>query len=190
MRSHVLVPLIALVVVQIFCCCSIPEGPQPPYSIMPSDEDAQNLQERWDTVLEENLDGTFTITITEEEMTSLATQMLAKQQDLPPISNLQVHLRDGRIEAYATVTVNDSLSLPGMVAFSVTATDGKVNVTLQEAAFGPMPIPDSALETVTDTLNNLIAESVLSEMDEAIVTDIQINAGEMTLTGTITPNQP
>ena len=191
MRSRVLVPLIALIVVtQSCCCCTLIGGPQPPYSITPSDEAVQRFKEHWNGVTEEYSDGSFTITVTEEEMTSLAMQMLAKQEDPPPISDLQVHFRDGRIEAYATVTVGDSLPVPGLVAFSVAATDGEINVTLEEATFGPLPIPDSALETSTDMLNNLISESVLTEMGEAIITDIQIGEGEMTLTGTITSDQP
>jgi hypothetical protein len=191
MRSQVLIPLLALIVVaQALCCCSIAGGPQPPYSITPSDEAIQRFKERWDTVVEGSPNGTFTITVTEEEMTSLATRMLDRRDDLPPISDLQVHLRDGRIEAYATVTVNDSLSLPGMVAFSAAAADGEINVTLEEAAFGPLPIPDSALETATDVLNSLIAESVLDEIGDAAISDIQIGEGDMTLTGTMSADQP
>ena len=191
MRSHILVPLVALVVVaQSFCCCPIAGGPQPPHTITPSDEAVQRFKERWGAAVEESLDSAFTVTVTEEEMTSLAAQMLAQQQDSPPISDLQIHFRDGRIEAYATVHMDDSLSLPGMVAFSASATDGEINVTLEEAAFGPLPIPDSVVEAATDALNNLIAESVLAEMDKATITDIQIGAGEMTLTGTISADQP
>jgi hypothetical protein len=190
MRSHVLVPFIALVVVQSFCCCPIAGGPQPPHAITPSDEAVQRFKERWDTVIEESPDGSFTITVTEEEMTSLATQILDKREDLPPVSDLQIHLRDGRIEAYATVTVNDSLSLPGMVAFSAVATGGGISATIEEAAFGPLPIPDSTLETVTDVLNDLIAKSVPTEMGTTTITDIQIGEGDMTLTGTISADQP
>ena len=191
MRSQVFVSLVALVVLaQACCCCPLVGGPQPPYSITPSDEAVQRFKERWDTVAEESPDNTFTITVTEEEMTSLAAKTLEKQQDLPPVSDLQLHLRDGRIEAYATVAVNDSLSLPGMVAFSVAAIDGKINVTLEEAAFGPVPIPDSALETATAVLNDLIAQSVMSELGHATITDIQVGDGEMTLSGTISADQP
>jgi hypothetical protein len=191
MRSQVLVPLAVLVVfVQACCCLSLIGGPQPPYSITPSDEAVQRFKERWDTVTKESLDNTFTITVTEEEMTSLATKALDQRQDLPPVSDLQLHFRDGRIEAYGTVAVNDSASLPGMVAFSVAAIDGKINVTLEEVAFGPVPVPDSALETATGVLNDLIAQSVMSELGHATITNIQVGEGEMTLSGTISADQP
>ncbi len=192
MRSQVLVPLVVLVVLaQSLCCCPLVGGPQPPYTITPSDEAVQRFKERWDTAVKESLDdNTFTVTVTEEEMTSLAAQMLDERQNLPPVSDLQIYFRNGRIEAYATVTMNDSVSLPGMVAFSPAVVDGKITVTLEEAAFGPLPIPDSTLETATDTLDDLLAESMMTELDRATITDIQIGDGEMTLTGTISADQP
>lgn len=191
MRTHVLVPLIALAVIaQSCCCCALIGGPQPPYAITPSDEAIQRFKERWDTVVKESLDGSFTITVTEEEMTSLVARMLERQQDPPPINDPQVHLRNERIEVYATIIVGDSLSIPGLVAFSASAAEGGINVTLEQAAFGPLPIPDAALETSTAVLNEAISKSVLTELGRATITDILVGEGEMLLTGTITPNSP
>ncbi|MDY7077568.1 MAG: hypothetical protein SXV54_11665 [Chloroflexota bacterium] len=188
MRSHVLIPLIALTVVaQSCCCCTMFGGPQPPHTITPSNEAVQRFRERWATEVGEGIDGFFTITVTDEEMTSLVTQMLAQQEDLPPISDPQVHFRNGRIEVYATVTVADSLPLPGLVAFSATATGDGINVTLEEVAFGPLPIPEPVLETMTETLNESLSQSILVEIGEATITDIQIGTGEMTLSGQIRP---
>ena len=132
-------------------------------------------------------DGSFTISVTEEEMTSLAAQILASQADPPPVSHPQIHLRDGRIEVYATVTVNDSLPVPGMVAFSATAVDGGITIDVEEVAFGPLPIPDSALESATEVLDDMVSSGPLAEMDEVTITDIQISDGEMTLTGKVSP---
>jgi len=193
MRAHALIPIIALAVVaQSCCCCALVGGPQPPYPITPSDETVQRFRERWATVVDESTDGSFTITVTEEEMTSLVAQMvtqtLAGREDLPPISDPQVYFRNDRIEVYATVTVNDSLPLPGLVAFSVSATDGGLSITLEEIAFGPLPIPDPVLETLSDTFNESLSKSILAEMDQARVTDVQIGAGQMTISGSITPN--
>lgn len=189
MRSHVLIILlIALTVVaQSCCCCAMIGGPQPPYSLTPSDESIQRLQERWATVVEESPDGSFAITVTEEEMTSLVAQMLAKRENLPPVSDLQVHFCDGRIEVYATVTLADSLPVPGLVTFSATATGGEINVTLEEIAFGPLPIPEPVLEELTATLDEMISESIPAETSEVTITDIQIGEGQMTISGKTSP---
>lgn len=180
MRSHVLVPIIALAIAAQVCCCTIVGGPQPPYTITPSDEAVQRLKERLATA---ESDGSFTITVTDEEMTSLLVQMLAQQDELP-ISQPQVHFRNGRVEVYATVTVAAPLALPGMVAFSITATDSEISVTLEEIAFGPLPVPEPVLEALTEMLNETLSESILAEMDEARITDIHIGEGQMTVSGT------
>jgi len=184
-RSHILVPIIVLAIAaQVCCCCTMVGGPQPPYPITASDEAIQRFQERWATAVDESTDGSFTITITDEEMTSLLAQMLAEQDELA-ISQPQVHFRNGRVEVYATVTVADPLALPGMVALSVIATDSEIGVTLEEMAFGPLPIPEPILEPLTDTLNEMLSESILAEMDEATITDIQIGEGQMTISGRV-----
>jgi hypothetical protein len=191
MRAHVLVPLIALAVIaQSCCCCALIGGPQPPHAITPSDEAIQRFKERWGTAVQESIDGSFTITVTEEEMTSLVARMLERQQDPPPISDLQVHLRDERIDVYATIIAGESLSIPGLVAFSASAAGGAINVTLEQAAFGPLPIPDTVLETTTTVLNESISKSVLTEMGGATITDIQVGEGDMLLKGTITSGSP
>jgi uncharacterized protein YpmS len=188
MRSHLMISLAALVLAaQFCCCCGNVGGPEPPYAITPSDDAIQDFKQRWTAVTDGSPDGSFTITVTEEELTSLAAQSLARQADPPPVSDLQIHLRDDRIEVYATVTVNDSLPLPGMVAFSATAVDGDINVTVEEVAFGPLPIPDSALGSATEVLDDLVSRSALNETGEVTITDIQIGEGEMTLTGQLSP---
>ncbi len=183
MRSQILVLLIALLVTAQSCCCaSILGGPQPPYAITPSDEAVQSFQERMAKV-EPNADGTFSVTITEEEMTSLVVQRLDAQQDPPPIRQPQVYFRNGRIEVYGTVDVNDSLSLPGMVAFSVVSGDDGISVTVEEISLGPLPVPDSVLESLNEEVDQTLTDNVQVGGVEAIITDVQIGDGEMTITG-------
>lgn len=183
MRSHILVSLVALAVAaQACCCCTILGGPQPPYTITPSDEAVRRFEERM-AEAEQNASGVVTITVTEEEMTSLLAQAIARQEESSPISEPQVHFRDGCVEVYGTVQMADSLALPGMVAFSVTVTDGALDVTVEEVAVGPLPVPESALQSLTEMINQTIAKNVRVGGVEATITDVQIGAGEMTVTG-------
>jgi len=133
-------------------------------------------------VVDASTDDTFTITVTEEEMTSLLANKLAEQKE-SPVSQPQVHFRNGRIEIYATVTVAESLALPGLAAFSATAAGGEISVTLEEIALGPLPVPEPVLEALTELLNESISRSIMAEIDENLVTDIQIEEGEMTISG-------
>jgi len=188
MRSQILVPLVALVVAaQACCCCTILGGPQPPYALTPSEDAAQGFAERMDAV-DQDADGVFTISITEEEMTSLVAQMLAAQEEPPPISQVQVHFRNDRIEVYGTVMAADSISLPGMVAFSIGAATGGVAITVEEIALGPLPVPESVLQSLTQVINQALAENIQVNGSEAIITDVQIGAGQMTVSGKPKPD--
>ena len=182
MRSQILVPLIALAVAAQACCCCTISGPQPPYTITPSDQTIHQFEERMDSV-ETDADGSFTVTITEEEITSLIVRELAKQDEPPPIGEPQVHFRNGRAECYATVQIIDSLALPSMVALSITAANGEIEVTVEEVALGPLPIPGSALELLTDALNKALVEGVQGDDVDTLITDIQIGDGEMRISG-------
>jgi len=183
MRSQILVPLISLAVAaQVCCCCTMLGGPQPPYAIAPSDAAVQRFEERMNSV-DTGANNSFTITITEEEMTSLVVRQMSKQENPPPISEPQVHFRNGRVEFYATVQFAESLALPGLVAFSITAVGGKVEVSVEEIALGPLPIPQSMLESLTDMINQTLTQNIQVDGAEAIITEVQIADGEMRISG-------
>ncbi len=182
MRSQILVALVALVVAaQVCCCCSIAGGPEPPYTIAPSADAASRFEERMNAV-DLGADDSFTITITEEEMTSLIRQGLAEQKDTP-LSEIQAYFRNNRVEVYATVQMADSLALPGMVAFSLASTDGQVAVTVEEVTLGPLPVPEPVLQSLNDELNKALSESIQIDGKEVAITDVQIGEGEMTVSG-------
>ena len=184
MHSKILVVSITLVVLaQACCCCTALGGPQPPYTITPSDQHVRNLEERMESV-DIAPDGSFHITVTEEEMTSLLVQTMEEDQQPSPISDPQIHLRNGRVEVYATVQIVESFSLPGLVAFSVDVTDRKATVTVEEVAVGPLPMPDPIKDALTDAINQVFAESTQTESQgNAIITDVEVGDREITFYG-------
>lgn len=187
MRSQVAVPLVAmLVAAQACCCCTILGGPEPPYDITPSEEAVQQLEERLNSI-EIGDDGSFSITITEEEMTSLVVHNLNEQMLAEtPIVDPQVHFRNDRIECYAEVQFGGFLTLPGLIAFSMTAQDGGIEVAVEEIALGPLPIPSSLLQSLTDLLNETLSDLTMVEGMEATVESVEIGDGELTILGQVT----
>ena len=145
----------------------------------------QRLKERLDAATP-GPDGTFTLTVTDEEITSLVAQALAEQQQqsgIPsPVNNPQVYFRNGRIETYATLQLSDALAVPGMVAMSITIEDGRPVFTIEEVDVGPLPVPVSLLEELTDQMNRILREN----LGAVTITDIQIGEGQMTITAQVT----
>ncbi|MBN1977273.1 MAG: hypothetical protein JW918_07720 [Anaerolineae bacterium] len=186
MHSKLLVVSIALIVAaQACCCCTILGGSQPPYTITPSDEAVTRLEERIKST-EPDADGTFSVTVTEEEMTSLMVQWLDEMEEPPPISQPQVHFRNGRIEFYMIIHFSDAFESPGMIAFTVDAQDDKVVFAVEEMAVGPIPLPQSFSEVMTDLLNESFEEVFSGEDAGAVVTDVRIGDKEMTVFGQAT----
>lgn len=183
MRLKVLVPLVALAALaQSCCCCTMLGGPEPPYTVTPSDEAIAGLKER----LTPGEDGSFTITITDEEATSVAVKALAQQEDVIPISDPQVFFRNGRVEGYGTAHVSDSLASPGMIAFTIAVdSNNRPTVIIEEMVVGPLPAPEPILETATEEINRVLRENI----GAAIITDVQIGDQQMTISGRLPPAQ-
>jgi hypothetical protein len=167
------------VAAQAFCCCSI-LGPKPPYTVDPSDEALERLQERMKEIEAED-DGSFKIIVTEEEITSLAVEMLEEMDDPPPFSQPQVLFRNDRVETYATIHASDATDVPGMLAFTVDIQDGEAIVTVEKIDLGPLPIPESLTEMVTEALNAALDEWILSNNSDYVITDIRIGDKKATI---------
>ncbi len=184
MRLRTLMPVAILVIVAQACCCTRLGGPQPPYPITPSNETVQRFKERLDAATP-GPDGIFTLTVSDEEITSLVVKRLAVQQQqgqAMPISDAQVFFRNGRIETYATLQLSDALAMPGMVAMSITIEDGQPVFSVEEIDVGPLPVPALLLEELTDQMNQILWE----DLGAATITDIQIGEGQMTVTAQAT----
>jgi uncharacterized protein YpmS len=185
MSSKAAVLLAVLVVAaQAFCCGAILDSPTPPYTVAPSDETADRLQEQVETI-EADDEGAFAITITEEEMTALAVQMLEEMEDPPPISQPQVHFRNGRVEIYGTIHMTDSTDVPGMLAFTLDVQDGDIVVTVEEIDVGPLPVPESFVETATKDLNHALDDWILSNMTDYVITDVEIGDKKAVIYGQV-----
>ncbi len=175
------------ILAQLLCCCSTLMGPRPPYKVTPSDEAVEHLKERLEQSLQAGPDGSVSVTITEEEMTALMAELLARQGENVPIADPQVLFRDGRIEFYATVTQNEMPPLPGMVAFSAAAVDGEVRLTVIDAKVGPFSLPPAALEEATQALNDALMQGIPEEAGHVTITAIQVSDQEINISGVLTP---
>jgi uncharacterized protein YpmS len=182
-KTLVVILISLTIIAQTCCCCTLLGGPQPPYTITYSEETVQRLQERMD-VIETDENDNFSLTITEEEMTALAAKTLDEIEEGPPISEPQVFFRNNRIELYMIIHLNDSLSVPGMLAFTISTQEGDFAITIEEMIVGPLPLPKSIAETITEAINDDLTVDVYDDDGNGVlITDIQIGDKEMTVSG-------
>ena len=126
-------------------------GPTATYEPIPvSTEAVQSLEDKFDSLAA--VSGEATVSITESELTSYFNQQLEAQPD-SPFSDPQVYLRDGKINLYVTLTTNN-LTANAVIIMNAAIVNNKLAVSIESANLGPLPVPQSVLESLTSTIND------------------------------------
>ena len=152
--------------------------PTPPRPIAVSTESAAQLESR----IQQNLSGPpgqpFLLRMSDAEVTSLLATKLA-ETDGAPVADPQIWFTKGKIYGQGRL-VN---VLPVETTFHIVATphirDGQVIVDIEEVSAGTVPLPDRVLDTLSQSLNETIAEAQL----DLEVTDLEILEGEAIFKG-------
>jgi hypothetical protein len=153
-------------------------GPTPTYEPIPvSSEAAQSLIDKFDAVGATS--GEVTVSITESELTSFIAGQLEAQPDAS-FSNPQVYLRDGKILLYTTVTT-EQITANAEVVMNATIQDNTLDVTIESANFGPIPVPEGSLDALASTISDNLL-SAMSDMPTGVgLKDITIADGLLTI---------
>jgi hypothetical protein len=116
--------------------------------------------------------------MTDAEVTSwLASELAA--YDEPPVTEPQVWFTKGKI--YGSGRVSNFLPFESdfYVVASARIMDGKVNVEIEEVSAGAVPLPDSALATISQSVSETVEELQLGVQ----VTALEILEGEAIVQG-------
>lgn len=178
--------VMALVSASFACGLSV-DGPTPPASPVPfSTESVGELKDAWkNAATSVPQGGEMTVTITEQQLTSLVALRLQEQEN-PPIQDPQVFLRDGKIQLYGTAKAGD-IKTTALIVIAVSVTpEGGVFFKAEKADFGPLPVPETLLDSVSTTLNEAFTGNVGSAATGLKITNIAIADGQMSITGKFT----
>jgi len=159
-----------------------PTAPASPIPI--STEAAGELEALWQQAIKNSQNGEVSVVMNETQVTSYVALKLAEEPD-SPFENVQIFLRDGKITMQAQATIGQ-LGVPAQVVMGVTAnSDGRLSIALEDADFGPVPVPQSILEDVSNNLTDLTAGQFGTTDSTLTVTSIAIADGQMAVTGTV-----
>jgi len=177
--------LISLAAASLACDLTV-GGPTPPGSPIPvSTEAAGQLREVWKTAIANAQNGEVTVIITEEQLTSYLALKLEAQTN-PPLHNVQVYLRNNRIQIYGTAKAGTvSTTAAVSLAFTITP-EGKAQFSIDEADFGPVPVPTSLLSSLSSALNEALTGQFGTLATGIKITTAIISDGYMAISGTIT----
>jgi hypothetical protein len=148
-----------------------------------STEEALAMSETLEkAILEAEQRDSFTIEISEQQLTSYLALHYA-QTDQIPISDLQIHFRDGQIWVSGLVEQNN-LQLPLTIALSLGVDlSGNVVVEFNQAQLGPFPLPKAVMDTVTKEVGKAFREQLATVGEEYLIDEISIDEGSILIRG-------
>jgi len=174
--------ILSLALASLACDLSV-GGPTPPASPIPvSTEAAGQLLTVWEDAVRTADGGQVSVTITEEQITSYLNFKLLEQTD-PPLRDVQVFLRDGKIQIYGTAKAG-SVSTTALISIAVAVTqEGQLKFTVDKADFGPVPVPATLLEGISSALNEAFTGQVGTYASGITIVSAAIADGKMAIVG-------
>lgn len=125
--------------------------------------------------------GQLSISFTEQQIISYVAQELAQQPDTP-ITELQISLQNGQMILTGKVKAG-FLSTQVSIVFEPSVQNGELRITIVSANFGSLPLPASALEQISETVNQNLARYIALDGRSIEVESVKIADGMLTLTG-------
>jgi uncharacterized protein YpmS len=125
--------------------------------------------------------GQISVSFSEQQITSLVAQALTQQPDLP-VTEPQVSLQNGKIVVTGNVKVG-FITSPVEIVFEPSVQNEELHVTILSANFGSLPLPDNALQQISDTMNQNLSQFISVEGRSIQVETVTIADGNLTLTG-------
>ncbi len=161
-------------------------GPTPPASpIVVSTEAAGQLEDIITQAVGNAENGQVTVVVTEEQLTSYFALKMAEDPD-SPFKALQIFLRDGQIVLQGDATVQ-GITAPAEIRLNVTTSaEGELDITVADADFGPMPVPQSMLEALSAGIDEMLSGQFGPQATGVRITNVVVADGQMTITGSTT----
>jgi hypothetical protein len=189
MRSFPLrVVILCAVLAAASLACSVGlGGPTPPASpIAVSSEAAGQLEDIITQAVGNSQNGEVTVVVTEEQLTSYFALKAAEDPDAP-LKDIQIFLRDGQIVLHGNASLQ-GMTAPAEIRLNVaTNAEGGLDVSVADANFGPMPVPQSMLDTLSAGLDEALSGQFGPQATGVRVTNVVVSDGQMTLTGSPNP---
>jgi hypothetical protein len=178
-----LIIILALLFLTSLACSSgsSAEEIKPPGGHIPvSEEAAERLKQNFYQALQEASNNHESqLRVTNEEMTSLFARELTETGRIP-MRVPQIWFTSGRIYISGEVSPLGPLTFDSLIVATAIVDEGQLVVKVQEAQMGSFDFPEAFLESMTQTVNESLANSLI-DLD---ITRLEILEGEIFVLGT------
>ncbi|MBN1138429.1 MAG: hypothetical protein JXM73_17705 [Anaerolineae bacterium] len=160
--------------------CGLLSGavPTPPHPIAVSTEAAGQLESRIQQSLSSQPAQQFILRMSDDEVTSLVATKLA-QYDGSPVTNPVIWFTRGKIYGTGRLVGFLPIDTEFFIIAVARVQDGKVVVEMEKASTGSLPLPNAALDTISQSINETVEESQLG----VEITGLEILEGEVIIRG-------
>jgi hypothetical protein len=169
----------------------IASGPAPAYTVQPSDAAMESFNSKWRQLSMSTPSGPFSVTFTEEELTSAIhesiRQIEADEGLSIPLDNIQVLLPPGEIYVYGQAHV-DPFDVNGrMIIVPSISPSGLAQLEIASIDFGPLQIDQTILDSIITAVEDSINQPLMASPQAIRLDSITIQSNQLTISGSIGP---
>jgi len=174
---------LSLVVAGLACQINV-GGPTPPSDpIQFSTLEALQLEDTWRSAIEASpLDGRVTLVITERELTAFLAARMADAEN-PLLQEPQVRLQAGEIQIFGVASAGPLMASALLSIQPQVDADGVLAFNVTTAEVGPLPVPDTLKQGLSDLLTEAFTGKLGSVATGIRITSLAIADGEAAIVG-------
>ncbi len=171
---------LAITVLMLACgpCGSGAGGDLPGGPVEISSEAAESLETKLKAALQDNPSDSFVLHLTDEEVTSYAATKWTLEGG-SPVADPQVRFTQGKVFLAGTLTGVCPFRVRVIAVASAQIVNDQLQMDITEVHLGPLPMPESFLNSVSQSLNETLADAQL----DIKITEVQILEGEIIIAG-------
>jgi len=154
---------------------------RPGAAIIPSDETAMEVK----ITLENSVPAPgslSSISLTERELTSWLAMEMKNNPDLP-LSDVQVYMRDGKIQIWGVVTGSVDSTSALIVGNLMIDSNRKPNIEVESMQIGTQVIPAALVLQMESWLNQMLLENIEKQAPGLEIMNVNVSSGMVTISG-------
>ncbi|MBI5951405.1 MAG: hypothetical protein HY865_07090 [Chloroflexi bacterium] len=154
---------------------------RPGAEIIPSDETAMEVK----LTLENSMPAPgslSSISLTERELTSWLAMEMKENPDLP-LSDVQVYMRDGKIQIWGMVTGSADSTSALLVGNLMIGSNKKPSIEIESMQIGTQVIPGPLVSQMESWINQMLLENIENQAPGLEIMNINVSSGMVTVSG-------
>jgi hypothetical protein len=177
-RSLAVFSLSLLLALTILACTTAGSATLPGNPVDISPAAAQRVEAKLVKALQENPNNQFILRFTDEEVTSYMTYRLEETTE-PPITAPQVRFTKGKVYVAGKLTNVSPMQVEALIVAVPRITGEQLVIEIQSVHLGPLPVPDTLLATLSQTIDQALEEVQV----KLKITQVEIFESEIVIVG-------